>query len=442
VLASLKRAANLRGGVAAVAQTLFANVFILGINFGTGIITARLLGPLGRGELAAIILWPQALALATTLGLPSALLYNLRRHPDRASQLFSAALLIGALMGGIATVTGVLFIPWWLTQYSPEVVHFAQWAMFTAPLMLLSLIFNFVLQAREEFTLYNAVRYLNPLATLLVLVSLALIHDLTPFNAALAYLLPTVPIFLWMLVRLWRLYRPNWRGLGWAAKRLTSYGVRSYGVDLLGQLSSYLDRAFVVVLLTPASLGLYTVALSLAQTLNVFQSAAVSVLFPKASGRSVEEAASLAGRAARGSVAPTALAAVGLGILSPWALRMVYGQEFLDAIHVFRLLLFVMVLRSVTYVLVQTFMAVGKPGLVTILQIVSLALSVPLLLVLVPRYGLEGVGSALLISAMVRFVMVLASFPLILKVRVPRLILTSADLAAIAAAGREEWGRR
>jgi antigen flippase len=442
VLASLKRAANLRGGVAAVAQTLFANVFILGINFGTGIITARLLGPLGRGELAAIILWPQALALATTLGLPSALLYNLRRHPDRASQLFSAALLIGALMGGIATVTGVLFIPWWLTQYSPEVVHFAQWAMFTAPLMLLSLIFNFVLQAREEFTLYNAVRYLNPLATLLVLVSLALIHDLTPFNAALAYLLPTVPIFLWMLVRLWRLYRPNWRGLGWAAKRLTSYGVRSYGVDLLGQLSSYLDRAFVVVLLTPASLGLYTVALSLAQTLNVFQSAAVSVLFPKASGRSVEEAASLAGRAARGSVAPTALAAVGLGILSPWALRMVYGQEFLDAIHVFRLLLFVMVLRSVTYVLVQTFMAVGKPGLVTILQIVSLALSVPLLLVLVPRYGLEGVGSALLISATVRFVIVLASFPLILKVRVPRLILTSADLAAIAAAGREEWGRR
>jgi enterobacterial common antigen flippase len=67
---------------------------------------------------------------------------------------------------------------------------------------------------------------------------------------------------------------------------------------------------------------------------------------------------------------------------------------------------------------------------------------VPLLLMLVPRYGLEGVGSALLISATVRFVIVLASFPLILKVRVPRLILTSADLAAIAAAGREEWGRR
>jgi antigen flippase len=442
VLANVKRAANLRGGVAAVAQILFANIFILGINFGTGVITARLLGPHGRGEQAAIILWPQALALATTLGLPSALLFNLRRHPERASQLFSAALLIGTLMGGIATVIGVLFIPRWLTAYPTEVVHFAQLAMFFAPLVLLSLTFNFVLQAREEFTLYNAVRYLNPLVTLLVLVSLALFHDLTPFNSALAYLLPTVPIFLWMLIRLWRLYRPTWRELGWAAKRLTSYGARSYGVDLLGLLSLQLDRVFVVGLLTPASMGLYTVALSLAQMLNVFPRAAVAVLFPKASGRTVEEAASLAGRAARGSVTLTALAAVGLGILSPWALGMVYGREFLDAIPVFRLLLFVMVLGSATYVLVQTFMAVDRPGLVTIPQILGLGLSVPLLLVLVPRYGLEGVGLALLISAAVRFVIVLACFPLILKVRVPRLLLTSADLAAIAAAVREEWGRR
>ncbi len=438
MLASLKRAAKLRGGVAAVAQTLFANVFILGINFGTGVITARLLGPNGRGEQAAIILWPQALAFATTLGLPSALLYNLRRHPERASQLFSAALLIGTLMGGIATVIGVLFIPRWLTAYPTEVVHFAQLAMFIAPLMVLSLTFNSVLQAREEFTLYNAVRYLNPFATLLILVSLALIHDFTPFNSALAYLLPAVPIFLWLLIRLSRLYRPTWRDLGSAAKHLISYGVRSPGV---GQVALYLDRMIVVGLLTPASMGLYTVALSLAQMLRVFQDAAVSVLFPKASGRSVEEAASLAGRAARGSVTMTAIAAVGLGIFSPWALGIVYGREFLDAIPVYRLLLFVMVLSSLSYVLHQTFMAVGRPGLVTIPQILGLGLSVLLLLVLVPRYGLEGVGLALLISATMRLVIVLASFPLILKVRVPRLLLTSADLAAIVAAVQEKRER-
>jgi O-antigen/teichoic acid export membrane protein len=292
-----------------------------------------------------------------------------------------------------------------------------------------------MLQAREEFAIYNAVRYLNPFATLLILVSLALIHDFTPFKSALAYLLPTVPIFLWMLIRLSRLYQPTWRSLGLSAKRLISYGIRSPGV---GQVSLYLDRVVVVGLLTPASMGLYTAALSMAQMLRVFQDATVSVLFPKASGRSVEEAASLAGRAARGSVAMTAIAAVGLGIFSPWALGIVYGREFLDAIPIFRLLLFVMVLSSISYVLHQTFMAVGRPGLVTIPQILGLGLTVPLLLVLVPRYGLEGVGLALVISAMIRLVLVLASFPLILKVRVPRLLPTPADLAAIVAAVRKK----
>src|SRR5918997_5012755 len=84
-----------RSGLAATAQTLLANILILSLNFGTGIITARILEPSGRGELAALIMWPQFLAYTLTLGLPSALLYNLKRYPDRAPRLFSAALLLG-----------------------------------------------------------------------------------------------------------------------------------------------------------------------------------------------------------------------------------------------------------------------------------------------------------------------------------------------------------
>ena len=122
-----------RSGLAAVVQTLLANVFILGITAGTGIITARLLGPSGRGELAAMIMWPQFLAFTLTLGVPSALLYNLKRYPGQASSLFSVALLLGTLMGLLATLVGVLFIPHWLIEYSPEVVRSAQWLMLIAP---------------------------------------------------------------------------------------------------------------------------------------------------------------------------------------------------------------------------------------------------------------------------------------------------------------------
>ena len=41
----------------------------------TGALAARLLGPDGRGQLAAIQMWPNFLAAIANLGLPEALVY-------------------------------------------------------------------------------------------------------------------------------------------------------------------------------------------------------------------------------------------------------------------------------------------------------------------------------------------------------------------------------
>jgi O-antigen/teichoic acid export membrane protein len=72
-------------------------------------------------------------------------------------------------------------------------------------------------------------------------------------------------------------------------------------------------------------------------------------------------------------------------------------------------------------------MALGKPGTVTILQGIGLGLSVPLLLVFIPAYGLLGAGFALLCSSTVRAILGLVCYPLILKVRPPGLVMTRED---------------
>jgi O-antigen/teichoic acid export membrane protein len=425
---------------------LLSNILILGLNASTGIIVARLLGPEGRGEMEAMGLWPVVFGSALALGLPSALLYNLKRYPDRGSEVFAAALLLATFLGVSATMAGVLIIPLWLTEYSLEATRLAQLVMLTAPLVLLQAVLTFALQAREEFALYNAFRYTTPLLTLLALGMLALAHHLTPFNAALAYLLPGIPFTIWMLVRLWRTYQPAWRGLTWAFKSLISYGSRSCGVDLVGQLAQQLDRVLVLGLLSPKAMGLYVVAMSLAGMLHVFPSAAVSILFPKASGRNVDEVVSLAGRAARGSIAATALAAIGLALFSPWALTFFYGQEYLAAIPIFRLLLFALVFGGLSWVLSQALMAMNRPEIVTALEGIYVGLSLSLVLALVPLYGLKGAGLAILISSAIRFVLVASSFPLILKARIPRLWPSRTDLAAVitmvsTAFGQEKGGK-
>lgn len=417
-----------RNGTAAVLQSLVIKLLVIAINTATGIITARMLRPEGRGELAALILWPVFLANAMTLGVPSSLVYNLRREPQRESQFLSAALVLGVLLGITAIFAGALMMPHWLAQYRTETVVIAQWMMLHAPLCTLMLVGRAALEARGEFGLSNATLFFTPLLGLAGLIGLALAGEMTPFRAALTYVFNGVPVFCWMVWRLWRLFRPRWNGLLTSFRVLLPYGVRSYGIDLLGALSLQIDQALVVGFLSPAAMGTYVVALSLSRMLQLFQQAVVMVLFPKAAARPADEVVALTGRAARISTILTSLAGILVMLGGQWMLRLLYGAEFVAATNLLRLLVLEAIFASTTLVLAQAFMALGKPGTVTVLQGVGLALSVPLMLVLIPRYGLLGAGMALAISAAVRLVLMMLCFPWLLKERSPKLLF-----------GREDW---
>ena len=416
-----------KSGKAAAIQTLISRILILAINVATGVITARTLGPDGRGIQATIILWPQFIAQMLTLGLPSALIYNFKRYPQEKSALFTAVLTLGTGLGCLATSIGIIFLPYWLSQYSPKVIIIAQLFMLFAPASLLTLIFMSALEARSEFTIANQLRYLSPLFTVVSLIILALLGKLTPLTAGLSYLLPLVPMLVWSLIYLWQKFQPCWQGLGKAYKRLLSYGLRSYGVDLIGVFSMYLGQALVVGMLSSEIMGMYTVALSISRMLNVIQSSIVVVLLPKTAAKPKDEVVDLTTKAARISIFLASLGALGGIILGPILLKLLYGAEFLQATLVLRILLVDITVNSTTWIYAQAFMALGKPGIVTILQCVGLGLSWPLMLLLIPQYGMEGAGLALLLSSIVRLIFILACYPFVLKVKLPGLLMHKED---------------
>jgi len=113
--------------------------------------------------------------------------------------------------------------------------------------------------------------------------------------------------------------------------------------------------------------------------------------------------------------------------LGPQLLGLLYGKEYRGANAVLRILVVQIILAGATAVLSQTFMALGRPGIVTTLQVIGLLLTVPLMLVLIPRLGIVGAGLALLLSTIARFVFILISFPVFLKMPVPQLLPTLAD---------------
>jgi O-antigen/teichoic acid export membrane protein len=414
-----------------VFQTVIGGGIIVLLNASTGILTARALLPAGRGNLAAIMLWPFFLAYITSLGMPRALIYFLRSRKDERARLIPTGLIATLLLGCIAAVGGMFFLPLWLHNYSHEVIRAAQFCLMTTPIFGLIESARAVLEASGSFLASNVVRVSQPAATLAMLLCLLALHHLTPVSAGVVYTFATVPSLLIVLWQVRHLVGDRWRLDIASFRLLLSYGVRSYGVDILGALALQLDQVLVIRMLAPAAMGIYGVTLSLSRIVCLFQVSVASVLFPQASGRTADEILTMTEYSTRVSTLITGACALAAASVGPFLLRVLYGREYSGASLTLDILLVEITLSGAVYVLSQAYMAVGRPGLVTIMQAIGLSLSIPMMLLLIPRWGINGAAAALITSTVARFLFVYVGFSFILKIPRPDLLPRLSDVQTI-----------
>jgi O-antigen/teichoic acid export membrane protein len=414
-----------------VVQTVVGGGIIMVLNASTGILTARALLPAGRGNLAAITLWPIFLAFVTSLGMPRALIYFLRCRKEESARLIPTGLMASMLLGCIAAVGGALFLPFWLHNYSHEVIRAAQFCLMTTPAFALIEAARAVLEASGSFLASNIVRVSQPAGTLAMLLCLLAVHHLTPVTAGFVYTFATVPSLLIVLWQVRDIVNSRWRMDIASCRLLLSYGIRSYGVDILGALALQLDQVLVIRMLAPAAMGIYGVTLSLSRMVCLFQVSVASVLFPQASGRTVDEILSMTEYSTRVSTLITGACAVAAGLVGPFLLRILYGREYAGASVTLDILLVEITLSGAVYVLSQAYMAVGRPGLVTIMQAIGLSLSIPMMLLLIPRWGINGAAAALIASTVARFLFVYFGFSFILRIPRPDLMPHLSDVQMI-----------
>jgi O-antigen/teichoic acid export membrane protein len=416
---------------AAVFQTVGGRAMMLGVNFGTGVVVARSLGPFGRGEMAAIGLWSTFLAALVTLGIPTALAYQTRRRPEHGPENFAVSVFMMLVMGGVAAAVGIFIIPLLLRGYDHSAVRAAQAFMLFAPTILLSHVVSAHLEAVGAFRRSILAQFNPSIVTLLALVILHLWAHFSPMLAALAYAVPSSLQALWLVARLWPRGLHSLSGLVGRARDLLRYGLRSYGTDIVGTLASQLDLAVIVMFLSAAQLGLYSIALTLSRLLNIVQASLVSVIFPRASSLDPEEGIALITRAARVST----MMSIGLGalflLIVPILLPRLYGGDFRAAIALLPLLTVEAIIGGLGNVLKQSFLASGRPFVVTVIEAGSIVCAVSFLFVLVPRMNILGAATALLCTSVLRVAAIMAAYRFVLERPIPRLLADAADLAYI-----------
>jgi antigen flippase len=415
-----------KSGSMALAQTLIVRFLTLGLNVITGIISARFLGPVGRAEQAAILLGATFIPYLVSFGVPAALQFKIRTDPERSIEYVSAGAALTIALGCLAFVVGLLVLPHMLAKYPPSIIRIAQLSMLIAPIIMLYTLLCAILQARGRFREPNFTRSAMPGLTLVALCVLATAHALNAVSSSLTYLLTFLVVVPWLWPKaVGRLRLP---GLPSAARGLLAYGSRSYVSDILGTLAQQVDQVLVIGLLSPSSMGLYAVALGAARAVDLYSASVVAVLFPRASSLANAEIAALTGRAVRVTAALLIATGILLIALMPTLLPLFYGRAFRASVPVAQVVVVSFVLNAVVYVLAQAFLAAGRPGVNAFIQLSGLAMTIPLMYLLIPRYGLLGAAIALVISTSLRLCSSLSCFPIILKVSVPSLILNVGDI--------------
>ena len=422
-----------RGGAAAI-LVIGLRSLALAVTILTGLVSAALLGASGRGVLAALLTGPAFLSGVCSIGLHAAVIYRMKEKPEDAKRYFGTALLLALAFGAAAIAIGWVLTPLWLHKYDANTIWYGRLLLLALPLTMATWTMTGAAESQGWFTFANGTLYLQNCAVLALLGLLAWTGQITPVSAAFAYMAPTVPVFIYFLVRMLRRVKPDFRVSTWHIRTLLSYGIRLYGVDLLNTFLQYSDQLIAVTILPAHLVGAYSVAQSIARLPNVISSGVSSVLFPSVAARHQGHVLEKVALSFRLVTLVSATASLGLAIVGPSLLLLIYGPSFAPAITPMRILLVATTISNGTAILYQAYAASGRPGFVTLCEAFGLLTSLPLMALLATFFGADGVATAVLIAATLRAASATAGLSLVLHAPWPRLVPDTSDIRRLTTA--------
>ena len=401
-------------------------VLIVIMNVATGIITARLLGAEGRGIYVAITLWPPLLAMLATAGLNSAVIFRLRKNPASADAVAGAAMLLGLGWSAVFITAGAVALPMFLESYSASTILFAQICLAAVVVNSTQIVIKQSFAGSGQYWFCNLTHLLPQLFHLLALVGIMVVATVTAQDAALALFISGAVAVLAVLPKFVRTLRPRFTAVRAELRELRSYSLRAAPSGVVAAFVMHSDRLVLIPLLSARELGFYAVAFSFSRVVQFVQPALQSVLLSHMSGQG-EAAPRVHDIACRFLIACLTVACVTLWLAGEWLLGFAYGAEFAAANRIFHLLVVEASLGVLAQVSVQLYLARDRPGVVSVIQSITLVVSLTLLLLLVPRYGAMGAAAAVLAAGVVRWALLLGGVRAILKLPLPRLYLNGED---------------
>src|SRR6266516_2274579 len=377
-------------------RTLITSSGITALGLVNSIMLSRWLGPTGRGEVAAAMLWPMLLVYLGSMGLIVSTMYYTSLSRSRPQIVFNNAVALGLVFSTIALLIGFVGLPWLLKSQTSQVISASRWYLLVIPIALLAQLGTSVLQGLLRMAEYNWLRTIIPAGYLMGTIALVALGHLTLVNILGLHLFLNAVVLLGTLVVLARSgIHLGFQTEGALAKRMLKYGCKIHVGQISGLANLSLDQVLIAALLPPAYLGLYVVAVSSAGLSQMFSQAVQTVTTPGIAQKESEPERAVALQGVfRGYWLLSLVITLAIGVLLPFAIPLVFGPGFKPSVWPAEVLLLASFFMGAKQVLGGGAQALGNPWLISKGNLTALVITVVLLYALLPVIGLMGAAIA------------------------------------------------
>lgn len=378
----------------------------------TSVVLARLLGAENLGFYAILATFVNLSVLLMMFGWPSAVIYRIRRMQIDPGVVASTGLLA-------MTAVSILFVlvGWsveeWVAQNVLGGVPIPAYrvALFLVPAQLYGRLLVALARALDRFDIAN--RYVIWVAG----------STCVGMFVVLSF---GEPALLKAMVALLGVHCGASVGLGVAILRKSGfsvrisnpeifetvqYGFKSYVQSIAGQLHEQVDVLMLAIFaIDPAQIAAYAIAVGVANRLKIVPEAISGALFPHVAALEPERASEVAEAAARHSVLWAWLTAIGVAVVTPMAVPLIFGEQYAGAVLPILVLLPGAAMLTTYMVLARYFMGIDRQGVIVRSQLISLCLNIGMNALLIPQIGIVGAAIASLMSYGLEMCLMVSAF--------------------------------
>jgi O-antigen/teichoic acid export membrane protein len=371
------------------------------IGIASSVLIARAIGPTGKGAFDLIIATSTLLLTALGLSLPAGVTYEVARGGVNTRALAMRLVLIAAAQAMICAGVLLALIGFGKAGYFLPAEGQRWWIPAIAAYLFLEMLashWRAILVGRQEITKSNHCELLARVTQFLLLFGMVGLLFLNGRQVTITVLFAVVfSISVLLNISLLRALRPAFasEGVRNPLRGALAFALPCYLGNLTQFLNYRLDLFILGVLAGYASVGRYTLAVSLGQLIWLLSTSAASVLLPKiAAAEGSTDAVQNTNRLNRLILWASIFSALFLGVAASQAIPLLYGEAFRPSFPALVVILPGIVVFSIVNILAAYLAGIGQPRLNLVVAVVALFVTISLDLYLIPKFDILGASLA------------------------------------------------